>query len=419
MSLPIIRSLGKAGKNIICTEPDDTPKKAAIGAYSKYASAFERTPSPTDESAFVDRLSEIASGEFPVLMPVGIESLLTICRHQDKVREFAKIAVPSYEMIKLANDKNELLSHAEKIGIPCPNTTSLTDGESIEDLAERVVFPAVIKYREGELLHISAEERYVIVRDKPSFIEKYTAMHEKQESPIVQEYVEGEGFGVSAVFDTNHNPIKVFCHRRLREYPISGGPSSLCESFWDSTLVKYATDLLRSLDWVGVAMVEFKGKDDSYKLMEINPRFWGSVALAPLSGCDISGALYDAAIGKTAEISSEPKCDYKLGVKMRFFFQDILAVLAGLKNKRPVTSGDTLFVDEGKKNNSLEPSFVKRVDTKAFGRMDLQTGVFKNLKAFFSLFNLRIKGGVFSISDLAPCFRYLVNVIRKAGNNAH
>ena len=39
---------------------------------------------------------------------------------------------------------------------------------------------------------------------------------------------------------------------------------------------------MSSLNWVGVAMVECKKdiRDNSYKLIEINPRFWGGLELA-------------------------------------------------------------------------------------------------------------------------------------------
>ena len=375
MSLPIIRSLGRAGKSIICTEPESTSEKAAIGAYSKYAKALLKTPPPSEEEAFIKSLEEISGGTKPVLMPVGIDSLLTVCARQDAVSKFARIAVPAIEDITLANNKASLLRHAEELGIPCPRTTSLADGEAIEALAELLEFPVVIKYREGELLHLGAEERYAIAYDKPGFIEIYTRMHSMQEKPIVQEYVTGGGWGVSAVFDKNHNPLKVFCHKRLREYPISGGPSSLCESVWDESLVQYAVKLLRSLNWVGVAMVEFKGTPGNFKLMEINPRFWGSLALAPLSGCDIAAALFDAASGVTS--AGEPKPDYILGKKMRFFFQDAMSVLAGRKRT---------------------PASLR-----------------SSIKAFLSLFDLRIRGGVCSASDPKPGLRYLMNVIGKAG----
>ena len=66
-------------------------------------------------------------------------------------------------------------------------------------------------------------------------------------------------------------------HRRLREYPVTGGPSALAESIYDPMLMEQGLKLLDNLQWHGVAMVEFK-KDERtgrYVLMEINPKFCG------------------------------------------------------------------------------------------------------------------------------------------------
>lgn len=374
MSLPIIRSLGKSGKTVVPTELPSTSKKLALGAYSKYASSLERLPVPKDPS-FIEELRKLSSNDNPVILPVGIDSLEAIIENQNMVRDFAKIAVPTLESFHLANDKASLMEHAAGIGVPCPETTTLEPSESVAELSNRISFPAVIKYRQGELLRLDPQDRYFIAKSKDEFIAQFEIMHQKQDYPIVQEYVSGEGFGVSAVFDQNSNPLKIFCHRRLREYPIGGGPSCLCESAWNEELAAHAVRLLKSLSWTGVAMVEFKGSEETgYKLMEINPRFWGSIALAPIAGCDIASAMCDAANGVLAA-DSKPKPDYKLGAKMHFFLQDTLSILA-----------------YGKQS----PSRVRYL-----------------LKNMWSVFNPKVRGGVFDFKDPAPAFRYLGNALKK------
>jgi hypothetical protein len=105
---------------------------------------------------------------------------------------------------------------------------------------------------------------------------------------LVQERIpkEGDSLGVSALFDENSRVKAAFVHRRLREYPITGGPSTLRESVSRPEILELGLSLLKALDWFGVAMVEFKmdPRDDTPKLMEVNPRFWGSLQLAISSG---------------------------------------------------------------------------------------------------------------------------------------
>ena len=52
------------------------------------------------------------------------------------------------------------------------------------------------------------------------------------QSPLVQERLPAEGTGLGASFLLNHHhQVRAsFIHRRLREYPVQGGPSTLRQS---------------------------------------------------------------------------------------------------------------------------------------------------------------------------------------------
>jgi len=138
---------------------------------------------------------------------------------------------------------------------------------------------------------------------------------------------EGEGVGASLLFDRNHRCLAGFTHRRLRDYPVQGGPSTLRESTRDPELLNTSMGLLRHLDWVGVAMVEFKRdtRSNALTLMEINPRFWGSLALPVAAGVNFPLLLLGMALGE----SLQPVFDYQVGVRARWLIPgDILHFLS-------------------------------------------------------------------------------------------
>ena len=373
MSLPVIRSLGRAGIAVDAADLDTTPEARSLGFYSRYTDRRLHLPDPAS-GAYLDALRAACGTARPAILPVGIHSLLALAAQADAVREFADVALPSPESLALANDKAALTAHARALGVPTPDTTTLREGEAIEALAARIVYPVVIKYRAGELLALDPKDRYAIVRDRAQFCGTFRAMHARQPYPLVQQYIEGPGWGVSAVFDRAHNPLAVFCHRRIREYPVTGGPSSCCVSVWEKSLVEHAVTLLRSLSWTGVAMVEFKGTPETgFALMEINPRFWGSLALAPISGCDIPLALYRAARGELAK--EPPEARYRLGQKMHFILQDTLSI----------------------------PGYLRQSEHKAallFGYMR-------------DLLNPAVKDGVWSARDLKSSVQYFKQALRK------
>jgi len=331
MSLAVIRSLGRAGVGVTAADEGDPGDPAVLGFHSRYAARRARVTSPArDPEAFVADLLRLAPGHDAVI-PVTLASVLAVADHAAELGRRLGLAVAAAESIRTANDTDRLLRVASAVGVPVPTTTTLRPGEAVEDLARRLAFPVVVKYRAGEELYLPPGRRYAIVRDPADFPAVFRDMHERQAYPLVQEYIPGAGFGVSVVFNRRREPVAVFQHRRIREYPTTGGPSCFCESTLQPRLTDYAVRLLRELEWVGVAMVEFKqDAAGEYRLMEINPRFWGSLPLAVAAGVDIPLILYRVALGE--EVS--PVTAYRLGVRMRYLFQDLLSFPGYLKRRR-------------------------------------------------------------------------------------
>ncbi len=388
MGLAAVRSLGKRSIPVTSVEFENIPQKSILGFYSRFSSESRLVPNAAfHRSEFINSLIEASkkelekTGQKPVLIPVGLDTLMAVSSSKEQLEPWIDFIVPPLESIETANDTNSLLKIASDIGIPCPETTTLGQDETIKELSDRLKYPVVIKYRKGEVLKLTAGERYRIVKDPETFIKEFSRMHEIQSFPIVQRYISGAGYGVSAVFDNNGEPIEIFCHKRLREYPVTGGPSCFCESVWNDRLVDYAIRLLKNLNWRGLAMVEFKGDPEGdVSLMEINPRFWGSLPLSIEAGCDIPYALYRAANGETVPYNSTLKYSwyperYKKGKRMRYLFQDMMSMPGYLKRSRNKTAFVFRFIGQ--------------------------------------LFNPAISDGVLKISDCKPSFKYIVQAFKK------
>jgi predicted ATP-grasp superfamily ATP-dependent carboligase len=147
-----------------------------------------------------------------------------------------------------------------------------------------------------------------------------------EEEAVIQEYIPGEGYGFYALF--NHGQIRaMFMHRRLREYPITGGGSTAAQSVYDEDLRQLGTRLLTELKWHGVAMVEFKkdARTGQFMLMEINPKFWGSLDLSISCGVDFPCLAARMAL----EGDVDPVMEYPLGRRFRWLLpNDTMHVLA-------------------------------------------------------------------------------------------
>lgn len=167
-----------------------------------------------------------------------------------------------YESFKTLNEKDKLQQLCQRCGIKMPQSFGNV---------ENVKFPVVIK---PTVASSAKGVRYFANENK---LENYLRSNPNLSDIIIQECIQGIGVGYS-VFAVS-GTIKVgYGHKRIAEYPISGGSSMYRESFNDDRMVDIAKTLLEQTSWSGFAMFEFKlTENNDLYLIEVNPRIWGSI----------------------------------------------------------------------------------------------------------------------------------------------
>jgi predicted ATP-grasp superfamily ATP-dependent carboligase len=319
-TLAIVRHLGKTGKYVIDVV---SHQKASISFYSKYVSRKLILPSPKkDREKYMKELLEtLEKNHYLTLIPVSYISFQLCAACRDQIRQFTRIAITGPDNIMLASSKTATYGHARKVGVPYPETITLQAIEDIETV--HAEYPCVIKapYEMGKNVVSYAHNRQELITEYKRICE---ANRFTEALPVVQKYVDGSGFGFFAYYQKGECK-NYFVHRRLREYPVSGGASTAAESFADGKIVEYGKRMLDSLYWDGVAMVEFKQDKASgaYYLMEINAKFWGSLDLALAAGVNFPQMMVDEALGKKIE-----KTSFKENVRFQWILNgDLFHVL--------------------------------------------------------------------------------------------
>jgi predicted ATP-grasp superfamily ATP-dependent carboligase len=264
-----------------------------------------------------------------VLLPMEDPTLRWVSENRESLAENARFLIPSREALATAWDKALTLQTAQRLGLPCPRTWEPKDAlEFAEKARELETGTFVTKPRSGTG---SAGITYGESRTRADW-----EAHWRQQGPmIIQERVppQGRGQGVSILMGTDGECVAAFAHERLQQYPNSGGPSTDRHGIWAPELVEQSVSLLKRLEWRGIAMVEWKvdPRDGIPKLMEINPRFWGSLELAVRSGVDFPLLYARAALGE----KSEPVLKYPAGVRCRWMIPgEILRYATQSSNQR-------------------------------------------------------------------------------------
>jgi len=327
MALSLIRDLADAGIAVIaCHSGEGHP-------YAFDSKGVIRTailPDATDDpDGFLHRLADLCRScpEIPVVLPVGAKTLGLLASEKGRAAldGLCKTCLPTMEALDLANDKARLAALAREIGVPVPEEYTI---HSDADFAA-LPYPVVLKPTCGEKQGLSAEQRYVIARDAVQAADAYARFTFDDQPPVIQQYISGGGVGYS-VLAKNGEIVGAICHRRIREYPLSGGPSTCCAVIDGSFVAGYAEKLVRALGFTGLAMIEFKlDPDGNPYLLEINPRIWGTFPLTRASKSSIGYDWYALA----ADAAPRKKAP-RIGTRMYYLLSDGRRAVSVLKKGR-------------------------------------------------------------------------------------
>lgn len=339
-SLATVRSLGRAGYRVGVAARTRRPLAGA----SRHAAGGWRTPDPvTEPDAFVASIREIAvAGAIDVLLPMTEAALLAVLPRRD-VFERVVIPFPSYDRFRAITDKARVAEAAREVGIGVPRQVVVERSGSgrpaVLERIERIGFPLVLKPARsvGEAGR-TRRKVGVLYADTPSAYDEAVGSLPEQAFPLlVQQKIDGSGAGVFLLMKDGE-AVARFAHRRIREKPPSGGVSVCRESVPPAPeLVDASKRLLAAFGWEGVAMVEYKVDQRSGEpyIMEINPRFWGSLQLAIDAGVDFPRLLVKSALGE--EVG--PVGDYEVGVRTRWWWGEVDHFLARVKETRSSGAG--------------------------------------------------------------------------------
>ncbi len=310
-SLAAVRALGRNGVAVAVGEST----RLATAAFSKYCSRTVVYPSPLNSpEEFLNFLrKELSRRAYQMLLPMEDETLTLLSQHRSEFSRLTYLPIVSSEKLHFSRSKDKILQLAEKKGIPTPKTWCIKDIAQLDMLKGSLPYPVVIKPKMS-----SGAVGIVYPKGPEDLVEHYMSVHQRFPYPLIQELIprEGPGYGASFLIDEKGRVKASFVHKRLREYPVTGGASTLRESVRHDDIRDMALELLKAMDWFGVAMVEFKldPRDNIPKLMEVNPRFWGSLSLAIEAGVNFPYLLYLMSRGQ----DFKPVEHYQVGKKCRW-----------------------------------------------------------------------------------------------------
>ena len=329
--LAVVRSLGRRGIRVVALNQTRGP-----GRHSRYALNID-LPSEIDQKSLLDLLcrSAKASPQKPFLIATSDQDVLFIVRNRAELSRYFSFVVADTETAERIANKRTQYEFAEANNVPLSRMFPVKTVEDVERVSSAIAYPCVVKpvysdlwrdYREG--LGQIHWQKLAVVSSPVELVDAYTQMSRSGLEFLLQEFVPGGDDQIFSVFlylDRNSKLLAAFARQKLRQWPVEQGSGCFVVSVVAPEVIQQSTALLQSLNYSGLANVEFKkdARDGEFKLIEINIRSGNLVSIAIDLGMDFPYIAYCDAVGQAITVDQH----YRAGHYWLDFGTDVRSFL--------------------------------------------------------------------------------------------
>lgn len=296
------------------------PRRFAAGRWSRYACNRALGPDVVDDPAgYVGAVGCVARAHGPLVVYPGLEESIDALL-EGPLPAQAGLPWPAAEPVRAVRDKSMLPALAAAAGLRTPQTYAHCSAGQLGNDPPPV--PCVLKPAgKGRALHAPQ-----VVESRRRLEEVLTGLP-SDEPVLAQERVAGRLMAVSVVVDRGGSVAARFQQRARREWPPGAGPSTMSIGVDpDERLVGAAADLLAAAGYWGLAELQFLDDGGSPAVIDVNPRFYGSMPLALASGVNLAAAWHGVATGEAVARPGR----YRAGVTYRWLEGDLYNALHGM-----------------------------------------------------------------------------------------
>lgn len=286
-------ALRKKGYTVIGTDERALP----FNIHSRHTKQHYLHLPFSNDLFFNDVLSIIKKEKPDVLLPVGGSK--NISMHKKEIKKFTNLLIPEYENFISAYDKKIMHRKCIEAGISVPQR--YTDEEAISILNSEKKLKLVIKpdYDAGGAYGLE----YVTTND-----ELETARINIQKrfgGYIIEEFIPGASRmrAVQLLFNKENEIVAHFILKKIYQWPITGGVTAYAESTKEQELIEFVLPFFEKCPWEGPVEIEIiiDERDGKPKIIEINPRFPGSISFPIQCGVNFPYILCMEAINRSPE----------------------------------------------------------------------------------------------------------------------
>jgi predicted ATP-grasp superfamily ATP-dependent carboligase len=298
------------------------------------SSACARTmilPDPhEDGERFVAALeAELAADPVDILVPGNEASLRAVSGYRGRIEGRCRIDLPPHQVVVDALDKVTAVEHADAVGFAPPPSTRCDSLDDAIEAAREQGFPVMVKPSSSQLPSgRGLRGQTSILVGTPD--ELADAVSTVGVPFVVQRYLTGTHVLSVGGVATDTGLAAVAVARYVRTWPELAGSASFSETIVPPPGLLASVDaFVRQIGWRGIFELELLEAGHERALIDVNPRMYGSLALAIVSGANLPAIWCDRLRGVTGPlVVAEP------GHRYRFEAAEANNALARLRQHR-------------------------------------------------------------------------------------
>ncbi|MEP5341507.1 MAG: ATP-grasp domain-containing protein [Algibacter sp.] len=248
--------------------------------HSRNVHKFSFYPKSDSDIDFIKNINdEVEKNKIDLIMPIFEDSTKIILKHKSLISSLEKLVLlPSFENFKTANNKGALNKHLEKNNFPFPKSQIIKKGIDFD--INTIEYPILVKPTEG----IGGGVGIYVFKNKNELLEflnsdKFDCIY------LLQDYVEGYDIDCSVLCNNG----EVLTYTIQKPYLLSSSkfaPQLAVEFIEEDLLLNGVKKIMKTLNWSGVAHLDMRYDENNkeFKVIEINPRYWGSLEASLFAG---------------------------------------------------------------------------------------------------------------------------------------
>jgi len=300
-ALAVVRSLGRQGIPVWILDDKRSPTR-----FSRYV--LRRFDLPVEEENQAKLLLSIAEDNNLLgwsLFPDGDKGASMIARHYEKLSTCYQLTTPPWETLQWAVDKKMTYQLAAEVGAAYPKAfypESIDDIQSIDGQ-----FPMIVKPVHHQGHDAFSNGRAWQVENHNELTLLYNEMSQVADPSVIlaQEMIPsgpGTQFSYAALCKDGKVLADLFAERK-RLTPARFGVSAYVESLEFLDIKNSAGKWLERIRYTGMVEIEYMldKRDGVYKLLDVNTRPWGWIAMCVYAGVDFPYLMWKLSQNKLVE----------------------------------------------------------------------------------------------------------------------